>query len=336
MRLPVHFALVALGLLGSDPAAPQGDVHPAVRKYPGMCEASAAVAAGSDRFLVANDEDNVLRLYQVDKPDATPGVFDAGAFLKLEKPEEGIDIEGAAELDGAVYLITSHGRSKKGKIKPDRFRFFAVSAKEANGKTSLEVVGHSANLMKDLLADENLRSLGLDPLTAKEDEKLAPEEGGTNIEGLAAWQKDQLLIALRNPVPNGNALLVPLENPAQVIKGEKARFGAAIALDLGDLGIRSLKRLPSGDYLIVAGPPGCGSDFRLFLWSGEAGQKKPDEVKGFVLAGLHPEAAVVFPGRKEVLLLSDDGDVRVQGRTCGEIPDKDRTFRGRLIPLPGR
>jgi hypothetical protein len=335
MPLPIHFAFVALGLLGAAPAAPQGDAPPIVRKYSGMCEASAAVAVGPDRFLVANDEDNVLRLYQVDKPEAAPGVFDVGAFLKLEKPKEGIDIEGAAEIDGTVYLITSHGRSKKGKVKPDRFRFFSVSTEVANGNTSVKVVGHSASLMQDLLADESLRELGLDPLTEPEDEKLAPEEKGTNIEGLAPWQKDQLLIGLRNPIPNGNALLIPLENPAQVIKGEKARFGKAIPLALGDLGIRSLERLPAGNYLIVAGPPGCGSDFRLLLWSGDASQK-PEEVKGFVLAGLHPEAAVVFPARKEVLLLSDDGDVRVQGRTCGEIPDQDRTFRGRLIPLPSR
>jgi len=30
----------------------------------GMCDASAAVALGNDRFIVADDEDNVLRVYR--------------------------------------------------------------------------------------------------------------------------------------------------------------------------------------------------------------------------------------------------------------------------------
>ena len=320
MRLPLSIPLVVLCSFGTgvapESAAPTPKPDPV---YSGMCEASAAVAVGKDRFLVANDEDNVLRLYQADKPEAAP--IDLPIALKLEEADKGIDLEGAAEVDGTVYWTTSHSRTKKGKIKSDRFQFFRGKVKQVGGKTSFEVTGSSGRLMKDLLT-QIPPALGLDDLKTKEDEELAPEKKGTNIEGLAAWGKGQLLIGFRNPVPNGKALLIPLENPAEVIKGTKARFGSAIQLDLGGLGIRSIERLESGAYLIVAGSSGSEGKFRLYRWSsGHA----PEEVKGADLTGIGPEAIVVFPGRQEILLLSDDGD------SCQNPP----TFRGRWIPLPG-
>jgi len=320
MRLPT---CVPLAVLCALVAPSQGGTAPAAKPdlvYTGMCEASAAVAVGKDRFLVANDEDNVLRLYQVDKPGEPP--VDLPIGLELEELDNGIDLEGAAEVDGTVYWTTSHSRTKKGKIKPDRSHVFGTTLKQANGKISLEITGSSGQLMKDLLAQVP-PALGLVDLKVKENEELAPEAKGTNIEGLAAWGKGQLPIGFRNPVPGGKALLIPLENPAEVIKSKstKARFGKVIQLDLGGLGIRSIERLPGQNaYLLAAGPSGKTGPFRLYRWSpGQA----PAEVKAD-LAKISPEAIVVFADRKEVLLLSDDGD------SCPNPP----SFRGRWIPRP--
>lgn len=327
MRLPILFPFSVLCIFGALPARVwAADAVPkADSQYSGMCEASAAVAVDKDHFVVANDEDNVLRLYHVDKPEPAP--FPIGDRLGLKDLEGGIDIEGAAVLDGTAYWITSHSRSKKGKVKPDRLRFFATTVKQVDGKNSIEFIGSSQKLLEDLL--EQLPTLGLD--ASKEDnEDLAPEELGNNIEGLAAGQNGGLLIGFRNPVPGGKALLVPLENPRDVFASKKAKFGVPIRLDLGGLGIRSIERTESGAYLIVAGPSGCGTDFRLFRWSGNADQ--PEDL-GANLSRLAPEALVLFPERKEALVLSDDGDLRVQGKRCQDIPVAQQTFRGRWVPL---
>lgn len=42
----------------------------AVIEYPGMCDPSAAQAISDGLFIVASDEDNVLRVYARDNPGA--------------------------------------------------------------------------------------------------------------------------------------------------------------------------------------------------------------------------------------------------------------------------
>lgn len=42
----------------------------AVTLYHGMCDASAAVALDADNFVVANDEDNSLRIFRRGQPQA--------------------------------------------------------------------------------------------------------------------------------------------------------------------------------------------------------------------------------------------------------------------------
>ena len=69
------------------------------------------------------------------------------------------------------------------------------------------------------------------------------EEGGLNIESLAA-DGGKLWIGFRNPIgKDGKALMVPLLNPKGVIeKDGKARLGEPITLNLGGLGFRDMVR----------------------------------------------------------------------------------------------
>ena len=78
-----------------------------------------------------------------------------------------------------------------------------------------------------------------------------------------------MLIAFRNPTPDGKALLIPLKNPKQVVDGKVAKLGKPISLSLGGLGIRSIEYVEAkGKYLIVAGPHGDEGDFQLFNGQG--------------------------------------------------------------------
>ena len=99
---------------------------PDVIKHKGMCDASAAVSVTDDSFMVANDEDNVLRVYAKNAETASQ-TYDLTEFLKVDtkkSPEE--DIEGATLIGKRIYWISSHGRNKDSKSRPNRHRFFAA------------------------------------------------------------------------------------------------------------------------------------------------------------------------------------------------------------------
>ena len=161
--------------------------------------------------------------------------------------------------------------------------------------------------------------------------RLAAEaDGGFNIEGLAATPDGRLLIGLRNPLPHQRALIIPLDNPGDmIIKGQPARLGAPIELDLGRRGIRSIEFVGSS-YLIVAGPPGDKGSFALYRWSGQAGDAA-SPVSGVDLQDLRPEALFAIPQTERVQLLSDDGGVKMSGVACKKLPASQQTFRSLTV-----
>ena len=298
-----------------------------------MCDASAAVPVGSGLFAVANDEDNVLRVYARDESGGPLVTFPLNSFLQIEDKHPEADIEGATRIGNRVYWITSHGASKKGKDRPNRRQLFATELPAQSDKIELIPVGTPyRRLVEDLAALDTLKNYRLE-LAAGE----PPEAGGLNIEGLTSRPADgALLMALRSPTPNGKALIVPLENPEEAIDGKAARLGTPILLDLGGLGIRSIEySAAQRHYLIVAGPSGDPGAFRLYRWSGVP-TAAPEVVPGIDFAGLHPEALVVYPDEAtRVQILSDDGDEPVGHDACKDdtVTAADKGFRSRWIDL---
>jgi len=182
-----------------------------------------------------------------------------------------------------------------------------------------------ADLLRDMLAADTLKPYRLDAAARRPPEAA----GGFNIEGLAATADGKLLIGLRNPLPQQRALLIPLDNPDEVIAGNRARFGAPIELDLGQRGIRSIERVGSS-YLIVAGPPADSGSFALYCWSGQAADAATP-VADSDLKELRPEALFAILGSGRVQLLSDDGGVKIAGVECKKRPAARQTFRGLAI-----
>lgn len=294
--------------------------------YPGMCDASAAVAIDRTRFVVASDEDNILRIYDKDKPGPAREI-DLDDFLTAPDPGtdgKESDLEGAARVGNRIYWISSHGRNTEAKKRPKRHRLFATDIVMKGDVPSLNTVGKPYTDLLSALTQPGLASLGL-----KEAAKLAPEEGGLNIEGLAAMPDGRLLIALRSPVPAPGAIVVPLENPADVIDGKAATLGRPVMLNLDGRGIRSLDYVEARkDYLIVAGPPGPTGAFALYRWSGQADQA-PEKLRD--LAG-QPEALFLYPDDANTLhLLSDDGDEPVGGTRCKDADRSRQSFRAYTV-----
>src|SRR4051812_25038135 len=85
-------------------------------EFRGQCDASAAVVLDEDLFLVADDEDNLLRVYRFSAPGVPVQEWNAGRHL-LGKAEA--DIEGACRVGQRLYFITSHGRNRKGENSPE-------------------------------------------------------------------------------------------------------------------------------------------------------------------------------------------------------------------------
>src|SRR5262245_32245849 len=109
--------------------------------YRGMCDASAAVSLNTDLFVVANDEDNILRVYHRQPGGMPSAAFDLTSFLRIGKKSPEADIEGSATIGDRVYWITSHGRNAKGKNAPNRERFFATTFTVTNGTVKLTPLG---------------------------------------------------------------------------------------------------------------------------------------------------------------------------------------------------
>jgi hypothetical protein len=294
--------------------------------YFGMCDASAAAALGDGGFIMANDEDNVLRVFSRHEGGLARTVFDWNAHLRPEPDEPETDIEGASWLNEQIYWITSHGRNRDGKLRLSRYRIFATEFVRRDGRLSLVPVGSPySQLVFDLIRDPQLRKFDL----ADASTKAPKSKDGLNIEGLTFTPAGSLWIGFRNPLRKGKALIVPLLNPQHIMHFERARFGIPIEIDLDDHGIRSIEYVRQlKEYLILAGPPSKGS-VRLYRWSG-ANSDKPRRIKNIDFGSLTPEAFVIYPNSAgfEVQFFSDDGTREVAGTVCKTLVNAEqRRFR---------
>ena len=313
--------------------------------YRGMSDASAAVAVSDDMFVVADDENNILRVYKTGVGGLPQFSCDMTGFLDVEPEYPEADIEGATLVGDRIYWITSHGRNKDGKMRPNRYRFFAAKIKIENDKVAIEPVGKPCKTLAHKLVEMQMgRRLGLDKatrfdrnrLSKKELERLAPKEQGLNIEGLCASPDGKVLyIGLRNPLVEnkmtgrGRAIVVPLDNPAAVVeRGEAPVFGEEMLWDLGGLGIRSMEYSPFHKaYFIVAGPRDEGPGFALYRWSGEK-ENPPVLVRQLSYGDFSPEAIVPFKSSSRLLLLSDDGTLPVKVASAAECVEGELLANG--------
>ncbi len=296
----------------------------------GMCDASAVVMLDDDYFLVANDEDNLLRVYSRTRGGSPAQVFDWSAFLNLDRRSPEADLEGSAVLDGRAYWISSHARNKKGKDRPSRRQFFATTFGVTNGAVTLTPVAQPYNgLLADLLQAPQLRRFDL----AAAAERAPKTTDALNIESLCATPAGSLWIGFRNPIPEGKALLVPLLNPTELGSGARARLGEAMLLDLGGLGVRDMTWF-HGRYFIIAGSYDGKGESRLYEWQG--GDAMPRQLAHPELNGLNPEALAGFfaHGKPHLLVVSDDGTLKIGGVDCKEVTDPEQKyFRITVIDL---
>src|SRR5262245_21933094 len=279
--------------------------------FEGAVDGSAGANVGGGFFVAATDENNKLRLYEVNGGPLRKTLdlgIDAAvkSALGLKKVKE-CDLEAAARMGDLIFWIGSHGRDKDAKKRKERRVLLATKLTGVGKHAKLKIAGRVyTQLIEDLLKDSALSSFHLAKAAT-----LGPnDEGGLNIESLAA-DHGKLWIGFRNPIgKDGKALMVPLLNPQEVIKkGGKARLGEPITLNLGELGFRDMVRWHDS-FLIIAGDfvdrfePGAKPS-RVFSWKPGT---DPKDI-GVDFCDLNPEAIMIIGDgdNAKILILSDDG-----------------------------
>ena len=272
----------------------------------GLYEPSAIQQLEDGRFLVVEDEKN--------HPFSLVTVSPAGdvSSRPLLPPEQEVgdavwkldDLEALTrDAAGYVYALTSHSRNGAGEAKKSRDKL--VRFRIAHERMAEPML--ATGLKPALVAAHPL-------LAAAAEVRDVKTQGGLNIEALEiSADGRQLLVGLRSPLLDHQAIIACVENPAAIFEaGERPRVAAAlITLNLGGNGIRALSYIPAlGGYLVISGPvEGEQVQFQLWFWSGRPGEP----ARRVSVAGLHGfehaegVSPAVIDGRQGIIIVSDDG-----------------------------
>ncbi|MFF0715115.1 DUF3616 domain-containing protein [Streptomyces bauhiniae] len=327
------YADLTLKVTGADGKSATTTLHyaasPAVQRsadaryLTGASDASAAVDAGGGYVLVANDEDNTLRLYDGAASGAPVKSWNLSSALGAAKE---VDIEGAARVGNTVYWTGSLGNNKDGEYKADRNTVFTTTLSGSGAATSVAFGSAGHKLRDDLVAWDKANGNRYGFAAGTADGQTPKQVDGFNVEGLefAPGSTTTAYVGFRAPlVPpanGGKALIVPVTNMDQVVRGTKAAFGTPIELDLGGLSVRDLRRNDQGQYLIVAGSWAAednSAPYALYRWDGVAGHQ-PVKVLDLPTADAGGWESVVsvpdldVPGGR-VQLITDDGSADLYG-----------------------
>ena len=244
---------------------------PTTRFSGGTFEASGVVQVpGSDGVLFVDDDHPeevfFMRLGQDRKQ--------AGSITSVKLNTSIIDLEGIT-TDGAYFYVVGSQSKPVGSDLAGlaRFKF------DANDQRAVDT--QSISGLKSFLADnvEELRGM----------QDTDYDRGGINIEGVA-WDpiRKRLLLGLRSPIVDGQALVVPLKlrDPQGAFSRDNVEVEnqKAIRLPLNGAGIRSIEyddlrktfRLITG-----AGPDAERMDFKLWEWSGSGEPPTLSETETF-------------------------------------------------------
>lgn len=297
---------------------------PATRYLTGSSDASAAVDAGGGHVLVADDESNVLRLYDRSRSGGPVKTWDLGPALGWKKEA---DIEAAARVGDTVYWTGSLGNNKDGKYKAERNTVFTTRITGSGAATEVTFGSAYKGLREDLVAWDAAHGNRYGFAAGTANGQVPKRIDGFNVEGLefAPGSTSTAYLGFRAPlapaVPGGRALVVPVTNIDRVLAdGAEAVFGEPVEMDLGGLAVRDLRKNAAGQYLILAGSFAADDNsdpYALYEWDGVPGHapKKRADLPTTDPGGW--EAVVNVPDLRRpgarVQLITDSGSADLYG-----------------------
>ena len=278
------------------------------RKFEQIYEPSGVLQLPDGRFVVIEDEAvHPMGVFSLlpDGQVAEKALFRSSLFSwsssnRVLSSLEDLEALAMDEQD-RIYAITSHSRKANGKRADTREQLVRF------GLEGEQIVDFQ--VLRGLRKKISRQHESLKDATKVRDVK---DGGGFNIEGLSFdADKQKLLIGLRSPLADSNAIIVVLENPAAVFdRDEKPRISdQLIELDLAGGGIRAISYDPHlGGFLIISRK--LNKSFKLWLWSGDA-DESPKRLRIPGLKNLRQAEGVtpvLMDGRPEgILIVSDDG-----------------------------
>ena len=237
----------------------------------GPFEASGVVAVPGARGVLFVDDSRTDEVLWMEMDEAGNQVGDIKPVklgIQLDDPE-GITTDGTY-----FYIVSSQSRGKSG-AQAGLIRFkFNLATQSA----------------EDVQAISGLKTFLVEKVTELHDMGTRKgKEDGINIEGLS-WDpaRQQLLLGLRSPVIDGQALVVPLKlrdgRGGFSLDNLEAGERAAIRLSLGGQGIRSIEYDERAKlFQIIAGATEeqKKTDFKLWEWDGPTGEAGLREIATF-------------------------------------------------------
>ncbi len=250
----------------------------------GSCDASAMADVGGGYFYVADDENNILRLYNSQLSGMPLRTVNAEGFAN---GSEEYDVEGATVSDDGktIYWITSLANSKKGKEKPYRNRAFTTKINGSGAEATLTSGAYSEKFRDAMIKFGDDNGWNFTASASYANSMIPKRIDGFNVEGLTLKTDGNgaAYIGFRAPcVPKKGvtptssnrkyAVMATVENFEQIFSGSgksstTPQVGAPVLFDFGGLGIRSIERV--GDYyVIIAGLFEGGGTPKAYLWDG--------------------------------------------------------------------
>jgi hypothetical protein len=255
----------------------------------GRFEASGLASVPGSQGVLFVDDGQDKQAYWMELDDKGKQV---GTAIPVPLGAGVVDPEGITASATHYYIVGS--QSKKGAEGDGLVRFaFAEANRKVSGVERIT----------------GLKAL----LTARVAELKAG--GALNIEGLA-WDPSgkRLLLGLRTPVVNGQALVIPLglKDPSGAFTAENLRIDETIRLPLGGAGIRSIEYDDTAKAFQLIAAAETDNAFRLVEWNGQAGAAvreiasfpktlKPEGVARVSLGGKSLRVVVFDTGRVSVL-----------------------------------
>jgi len=213
------------------------------------------------------------------------------------------DLEGVAiDGKGYIYAVTSHTKIISQSFDKSREKLVRFKVEGDRIVDPRETTELRASILKQhkSLFDTNLFK--------------KKRQAGFNIEGLSFdKEKSKLLIALRSPLIDGQAVIVVLNNPTAVFdQNAQAEISEHLTLlDLDQGGIRGIVFDPhlNGFLILSRREDKKSKSFKLWFWDGDvANQPRRIKFKG---SGAIEHAEGITPvfvnGKARLLVVVDDG-----------------------------
>lgn len=289
-----------------------------------FADASGAAVADSNYMFVADDETNVIRLYNRHHSGKELYALDVESAVgaSAESDLEGSSLSVKFNPGKRAYWIGSLANNKDGEIRADRNKAFATEINGDSSNATLSVKSYSNQFRNALITWGNAQGWNF---TAAAASGMVPKRiDGFNVEGLTVTHGgDTAYIGFRAPcVPvkgiaataanRKYAVLAPVVNFETIFNGNgnvntAPITGEPVLFDLDGLGIRSIERVGSSQYLIVAGLYTGGGSPAVYLWDGVV-PANPGKTPVSVNSPVSKLVKLNLAGLQNLVQVSPDGD----------------------------